>query len=720
MGALYAFYAIVAIGKSITCLFSMRPVASEQAAGKPADKRADIWSFGVVLWEMLTGSRLFDGETISHTLADVLRAPIDLGKLPKDTPAAVRNLIARCLERDVKRRLRDIGEARIVLDCPVSQVDEPPAKPRPGALPWIVAAGLAVVVAAIAVWAPWRQPASQEKAVHFHVDPPRGAQFVFGRGGGSAISPDGRIIAFVAVSTKAPMLWVRPLDSLTARELPGTEGARFPFWSPDSRSLAFFADGKLKRIDLAGGAPSVITDAPNSRGGTWNEQGTIVFVGRYGDGLQRVSASGGIPSPVLPLDTVAGETNQRWPQFLPGGRRTIYFSSNRDPRKTGIFLGSLDRPSERTWLVESVAGSAYVAPTGRRSGYLVWTSQESLIARPFDPGTARFTGEVLQVPGAESPPFLTGAFNPGVSVSNEGDILYASGSERFRLGWFNRGGTLTGAVGQPGDISSLRISPDGTRASVSAANASGQRDVAVVDFARGLQTRLPSGGLVGAAIWSPDSQRIVYYLQNSNSILERSATGSGQPATIVNSSKTVSADDFSPDGRYLMYEENTNGRFNLWLFPRGGQAGDGKPIAYLKTSSSETNAQFSPDSKWVAYTSDQSGHEEVYVQSLPASDQKWQVSENGGSYARWRRDGKELFYRASDGKLMVASVRPGPHGLEFGKPEALFRVAEPAGLHTYPYDVSADGQRILTFTAGSEDNSSALTVLMNWRAGLKQ
>jgi dipeptidyl aminopeptidase/acylaminoacyl peptidase len=202
--------------------------------------------------------------------------------------------------------------------------------------------------------------------------------------------------------------------------------------------------------------------------------------------------------------------------------------------------------------------------------------------------------------------------------------------------------------------------------------------------------------------------------------LERSATGSGQPATILASANVVYADDWSPDGRYLLYEESIDGRSNLWLSSRAGQPGDGKPISYLKTSSSETNGQFSPDGKWIAYTSDESGHEQVYVQSFPASDQKWQVSESGGNFARWRRDGKELFYRAPDGRLMVASVRPVGRGLEFGKPDALFRITEPGGAHTYPYDVSPDAQRILALTNGSEDNPSSLTVLMNWRSGLKQ
>jgi Tol biopolymer transport system component len=445
-----------------------------------------------------------------------------------------------------------------------------------------------------------------------------------------------------------------------------------------------------------------------------------LFTGRIaGQGLQRVPASGGVPSTLIAIDAATGESSQRWPQFLPGGRRFLYFSLNRDPRKTGVFLGSLDHPSERTWLVESASGALYIAPAKQHPGHLIWSRQETLIARPFDPSTARFTGEVLRIPGAESSAFLSGSFNPGISTSNGGDILFASGSERYRLGWFTRRGDPTGVVGQPDNMTSMRIAPDGTRVSVSVVNPLGQRDISVIDFARGLQTRLISGGIVVMTIWSPDSRRVVYYSQNGQAIFERSPTGSGQPTTILQSPNVLYADDWSPDGRYLLYEESIDGRSNLSLLPRAGQPGEGRPVSYLKTSSSETNGQFSPDGKWIAYTSDESGHEQVYVHSFPASEQRWQVSERGGNFARWRRDGKELFYRAPDGKLMVASVRSVGRGLEFGKPEALFRITEPSGAHTYPYDVAPDGQRILALTNGSEDNSSSLTVLMNWRSGLK-
>jgi Tol biopolymer transport system component len=544
---------------------------------------------------------------------------------------------------------------------------------------------------------------SEEKAIHFQVTPPPGAKFVLGAGGGSAISPDGRTIAFVAASGGAPMLWVRPLDSMAASELPGTDGAQYPFWSPDSRSIAFFAADKLKRIDLTGGFSAVITDAPSPRGGAWNQDGTIIFADiAAGQGLQRVPAAGGAAAPLLPVDATNGESSQIWPQFLPGGRRFLYFSVNRDPRRTGIFFTSLDHLSARTWLTEALGGGLYIVPRGQSGGYLLWSRQETLVARPFDPSAAQFTGEALRVPGGEAVSFLSGNRYSGVSASNGGDVLFVSGSERYRLSWFNREGRLMGDIGQPDRWASVRISPDATRVAVSAADSSGQRDISVIDFARSVQTRLTSGGGGLNAVWSPDGRRVIYYGVNRTSIFERSATGSGQQETIHESSNFVFGNDWSSDGRYLLYEELYSGRYNLWLLPLApGNSGERKPTTYLKTSSSQSNGQFSPDGKWIVYTSDESGQQQIYVQGFPASEQKWQVSNAGGNFARWRRDGKELFYRAPDGKLMVASVRAAGPRLEFAVPAALFRITEPLGPHTYPYDVMPDGQRILALSKGT-------------------
>ena len=348
--------------------------------------------------------------------------------------------------------------------------------------------------------------------------------------------------------------------------------------------------------------------------------------------------------------------------------------------------------------------------------------------RPFDPDSARFTGEAFPVPGAEGVSAVGGLFHSGVSASTDGAILFGGGIPRRRLNWFNREGKIVGSVGQPDRFVSVRISPDATMAALTISDSSGIIDLSTIDFARGVQTRLTAGNAAMGAIWSPDSRRLIYFPVRMDSILERNASGAGQQDTILQSPNAVAADDVSPDRRYLLYDEMINGHYNLRILPRApieaiarDAAGKKQPVAYLRTTSDQRNAQFSPDGKWIVYTSNESGRPEIYVQSFPAANEaKWQVSDGGGSYARWRRDGKELFYWRHDGNLMAASIRVAGQGLEFGTPVPLFRIAEPIGGHGFPYDVAPGGQRILAINPAGEDNSSTLKILINWQAGLER
>jgi hypothetical protein len=454
------------------------------------------------------------------------------------------------------------------------------------------------------------------------------------------------------------------------------------------------------------------------RGGAWNQQGIIIFAPSAGGGLRRVSAAGGATAPFMTADSAAGENGHRWPQFLPGGRQFIYFSQNRDASRNAIFLSSLDHPTEKIRLVASGTGACYVPPQGRRPGHLVWFRQGALIAQPFDPKAGKLTGDPLPVADGENASLVSGAYYVGFSASDDGTILFSTGIERYVLTWFSRQGKALDTVGQPDGYSSIRISPDATRVGVNITAPSGARDVTTIDFARGVQTRLTSGMLTLQPIWSPDGRRVDYNAINSTAILERSASGSGQPETVFQSPHPLYIDDWSADGRNLLYEEvDEAGRMNLWLLPRNTTVrAAGKPVPYLKTSTNQINGQFSPDGKWVAYSSDESGSQEVYVQSLPAGEEKWQVSNGGGDFARWRRDGKELFYRALAGRLMAVSVRAAGRGLEFASPTPLFRTNPPFGPHAYPYDIASDGQRILSLGPANEGDTTGLTVLMNWRS----
>jgi eukaryotic-like serine/threonine-protein kinase len=579
-------------------------------------------------------------------------------------------------------------------------------------------AGVLAAALVASLWIFWRQPAPEERAMHFHINPPPGAEFVLGAGGGAAISPDGRAIAFVAVSGGSSKLWVRPLDSIGARELPGTDGAEQPFWSPDSRSLGFFAGGKLKRVDVAGGPPVVVADASAARGATWLPDGTVVFTPGVTNGLQRVAASGGAAAVFLTnLDSARGESSHRWPQFLPAGKRFIYYVQSTGSRVGGTYLGSLDRPQEKTQLTESPYNALYAPPLGHYPGYLLFLRDNTLIAHPFDPARGQRSGEAVPVPGAEAVSSAGGINRANFSVSNQGALVFGRGSDRYQLTWFNRQGKVLSTAGQPDRYQSIRISPDGKGVAASSLDAAGRWDVWRIDFTRGAPNRLTFDGNGYRAAWSPDGRRIFY--GSAGGMFETEANGAGQGTAAIRTQHPAYVNDSSPDGRYLMYAEaSPETREDLWIVPT---TGDRKPFPYLKTPFNEIDGQFSPDGKWVAYTSDESGRNEVYVRAFPAGAAKFPVSSSGGGLPRWRQDGKELFYRALDGRLMAASVRPVAQGLEFGTPAALFPTVPPAGIFAYPYDVSPDGQRILALAPGvGEAGASLLTVVLNWQAGLKK
>jgi serine/threonine-protein kinase len=365
----------------------------------------------------------------------------------------------------------------------------------------------------------------------------------------------------------------------------------------------------------------------------------------------------------------------------------------------------------------------YVPPYLHYPGYVLWVRQGTVTAQVFDPDRGKLSGEPLPVPSGESVGYALGTYYSDFSTSSDGTFLASNGSARFRLSWLSRDGKILSSLPQlpqVGRYLGLRISPDGTRAAVSISESSGGRDIWTVDFARGVTTRVSSGGVGLTGSWTPDSRRIIYNPIGATSIFERDASGAGPQETVIESSHLLFANSYSPDGRSLVYEQGENaGSNDLWVLSRA-PAANRQPVLYLKGPGGLSNAQFSPDGKWLAYTSSESGQQEIFVRTFPKSDWRMQVSSSGGNFALWRKDGKELFYRAPDGRLMVASVRPGKNGLEFGSPVALLRISEPIGPHVYNYDVAADGQRILALTPESSDDSKPLTVLINWQLGLKK
>jgi eukaryotic-like serine/threonine-protein kinase len=697
-----------------TVLGTAAYMSPEQARGRVVDARADIWAFGAVLFEMLTGRRAFPGDDVTETIANIVKTEPDWSALPANTSVAVRALLRRCLHKDPQRRLRHIADARFNLEDVETlalRAQRPSAPAR--VLPWIVSV---LAVAGAGTWVLWPRAAEEGRALVLDINPPAGAEFVLGASGSLAISPDGGAIAFVAASRGIRKLWVRPLDSAGARELPGTEGADQPFWSPDGRSLGFFGEGRLKRIDLAGGPSVVVANASAARGAAWAPDGTIIFTPSVTSGLQGVSAAGGgIPVPLTNLSR--GESSHRWPQILPDGKRFLYYVQSADPLISGTYLASLGRPQEKTPVGQNLYNALYAPPSRTHPSYLLFLRENALIARAFDPARGYFSGEAVPVPGAEAVSTAPGINRAHFSVSHQGTLLFAHGNDRYQLTWFNREGKVVSSVGQPDQYQSIRISPDGKGVAVSRSDG-GRLDIWRIDSGGGAPNRLTFDGNGYRFAWAPDGRRLFY--SSAGKMFETDTNGTGQSSAAVPTQNPAFSMDWSPDGRYLMYEETSpETQADLWIVSARGER---KPVAYLKTPFSEIDGQFSPDSKWVAYSSDESGGRfEIYVRAFPAGAAKFPVSNGGGTLPRWRQDGKELFYRGTDGRLMVVSVRPSAQGLEFSSPKALFSIAPPAGIFAYPYDVSPDGQTILALApAAGEAGASSLTVLVNWQASLKK
>jgi eukaryotic-like serine/threonine-protein kinase len=691
-------------------------MAPEQAAGKPVDKRADIWAFGVVLYEMLTGQRLFDGETVSHTLADVLRAPIDFGKLPKDTPPAIRNLVERCLDRNVKNRLRDIGEARVIIERVGKEPAGAPPQTAPipvrsgGKLAWGVAGIFALAAIALAV-IHFRETPPAPRVVRFQIPvPEKLSDLLFD------LSPDGRTLAFSASQGGRRQIWLRPLDSTTAHPLSETDGATYVFWSPDSAYLAFFVPGKLKKIAVSGGPSQTLCDAPGGRGGTWSKDGVIVFSPGLVVPLMRVSSAGGAPTPVTTLSS--SNELQRFPSFLPDGKHFLFEVANTKPEINGIYAGSLDG-SPRVRLTPDTSSAIYAAPAdGSKSGMLLFRREGALMAEPFNPRAVRATGEVFPV--AEQVVTSGNSDHLALSTSSTGVLAY-SDSLSFSggtLAWADRDGKRT-PIGQPAPVVTQALSPDGKQVAMGLLPAAGgDSDLWMLDVARGLQSRFTfRPGRSVDAVWSPDGAQIAYNLDN-RTLYRKPANGAGTEELLVSETVNGRPQDWSRDGKFLVYME-TGGKTgnDLWILPMEEPR---KPVPYLKTPFDEADAQFSPDGRWMAYTSNESGMAQVYVQSIPASGTKFQISSTGGGQPRWSRDGKELFYISAENKLMAVPVKIGAT-IETDAPKQLFDLDPiyPPLAGRWAYEPSPDGQRFLTLSS-SRLSSNPVTLVLNWQAAFKR
>ncbi len=701
-------------------------MSPEQARGKSLDKRTDIWSFGCVLYETLTGKQAFSGETISDTIGAILHLDPDWKALPEKTPASIHELLRRCLQKDRNQRLRDIGDARIEIDealkSPALPLPHSPALPLPPspALPqvrrherlaWSVLSALLLVAACAFAFLYFHRAPPEERVYSFSVVPPEKVSY---QGWAAGISPDGRRLIFRAISEGKFQLWVRPLDSLSARPLSGTENVSFSWWSPDSQFVLFVAGTKLKKVDISGGPPQTLCDG-GPFGASWNQEGVIVFANQNDGTLYRVLAAGGAPVQLTPLDNSRQETWHRWPSFLPDGRHFLYLA--RSPQSTDVYLGSLDS-KETKRLVSADSGAHYAPP-----GYLLFLRETNLLAQAFDIKDLRITGEPIAI--SEEVERIPTIGYASFSVSQNGILSYRSGGarQRNRLIWFDRTGKELETVGAPGAYNDLNLSPDNKRLVVGRADETSNFDLWLIELSRGVPSRFtfdPAQDWCG--IWHPDGSRIVFSSNRKGifDLYQKISSGAGNEEMLLQTKEPKWSHDWSRDGRFIVYSSNdAKTKRDLWILPL---LGDRKPYPYLRTEFDETQGQFSPDGRWMAYASDVTGTSEVYVQPFPATGGQWQISNGGGAQPRWRRDGKELFYLAADRKLMAVELRPGPT-FEPGIPKPLFDThvwGPPLTATVIRYAVASDGKRFLVNTTPDTISGAPITVVVNWVAKLKR
>jgi len=691
-------------------------MSPEQARGKAVDKKADIWAFGVVLWEMLTGQRLFVGETVSDVLAAVLTREPEWAVLTPRAPGRVREILRRCLERNPKRRLHDIADARILLEeaisgaageAPVAATTGEAVAPRRRKLLLAALATLALVSAGLA-WTLGLLRSRSQSALPIRLALPAPEKTTFGPG--SALSHDGRSLVFVGTRERKQLLWLRPLAGFEAQPLPGTDGAVNPFWSPDGRFVGFFTASKLKTIEVATGAVKTLCDLSSVEplgGGSWSRDGVIVFSPDAHSPLYRVSAAGGEPARVTELGREQGEGAHLWPEFLPDGRHVVFYVLGGG--QDGIAVTSLDSREKRL-LIPRALRAAYASP-----GFLLFLREGTLLAQPFDAARSRLSGEPLQV--AEN-------VDAYFSVADDHILAYRAGaSDARQLRWFDRSGRELAKVGRPGDYWEPSLSPDGTRVAVGVGAWTPVGDVWLLELSRGSFSRLTSDPRDDATpVWSPDGKEIVF-ASNRNGpfdLYRKDAGGTGSDELVLQSSADKFPIDWSRDGKYLLYYAvDPKTKADLWALPMSGER---KPTPFLETEFNESNALFSPDGRWVAHNSDESGTPEIYVRPFPPAGGKWQVSTQGGVQPVWSSDGKQLYYLALDGRIMAVEVKPGS-AFAAGLPVPLFDSGlRPEGLteSRSSFVVSDDGQRFLVNTIAEEAAHVPITVVVNWAAGLRK
>ena len=707
-------------------------IAPEVLQGQEADARSDIFAFGCVVYEMVTGRRAFEGKSQISVLSAILeKEPEPMTAAQPQTPPMLDRVVRACLAKDPADRLQSAHDAamdlRWIADSAKDASPEKSADPRikkSWLAPLAATAAVLIALAAFAGYSAKSTPAAE--SLHSEIPPPD--KFAFDTtgdsGGMPVLSPQGDRIAFVAHSADAKTLWVRPLNSDLAQQLEGTQGASHPFWSPDGRSLGFFANGKLMKITASGGAISPVADAPNSRGGAWGADDVLIFCPNYLGPLMRVSAQGGTATPATTVDTSKHSTH-RFPWFLPDGKHFLYIATSHsggDPKQNGIYWASVDS-SESRFIVATTSSAEFA------SGYLLYRADTALVAQPFDPSSGKLSG--MPHPLVGNIRYDSGVWRSIFSVSQNGLLVYQAGNiatAGSRMAWFDRSGKELSSISDRENTTiDLRLSPDGKRVAYGGTNG-----IWTTDLTRKTKTRITfDQELLSQPSWSADGSTLIFTANsrpgtNAVEIRSKASDGSGTEKTLAKISSGDSSylyPQLTPDGKYLVYYGDAAGSLKTGFLSMAPVAGDAKPVALVEPPSPQYSlriSRLSPDATMLAYESDESGvagNTDIYVTAFPEGKGKWRVSNGGGGFPAWSGNSKELFFRDSNEGLYACSIKHNGSEIEVGPPQLLFRANVP-GVG-FPYDVSADGQRFLINLA-EEESQTPLRLVTNWTEELKK